>query len=177
MQCRLSNDDGLLQVKMMSDSGVKEVTLLGQNVNSYADRSHITGDAPRRQPPEAALVYAQVGGRSGSLLAPSTSHLRAASSKHTRLPTRDVAWPAQHAVRCPLMPLGAIPMYLAAILFRASAASTARTGRAQCGLRNCWRAVRRSTRRCVCASRRPTPRTSPTTCSRWDCDHLILLTN
>lgn len=31
----------LLQVRMLSDHGVREVTLLGQNVNSYADSSSI----------------------------------------------------------------------------------------------------------------------------------------
>jgi tRNA A37 methylthiotransferase MiaB len=34
------------QVKMLSDQGVKEITLLGQNVNSYADFSNTTNSTP-----------------------------------------------------------------------------------------------------------------------------------
>lgn len=48
------------QVKRMSDSGVKEVTLLGQNVNSYADFSHVPGSRPLSDHPDPFSSYAQV---------------------------------------------------------------------------------------------------------------------
>ena len=44
-----------LQVKMLSDQGCKEITLLGQNVNSYADFSHLQAGlvAPPHLPRQA----------------------------------------------------------------------------------------------------------------------------
>jgi len=47
----------ILQVKLLSEEGVKEVTLLGQNVNSYADFSQEGRWVPDSDTPFG--IYAQ----------------------------------------------------------------------------------------------------------------------
>ena len=58
-----SSGSALLQVRALSDQGFKEVTLLGQNVNSYADASEVApeqGPGPSRHTAGAFDAYAQV---------------------------------------------------------------------------------------------------------------------
>lgn len=53
----------LRQVQILSQQGIKEVTLLGQNVNSYADDSALLGQQKGAHPkPDADpfAVYARV---------------------------------------------------------------------------------------------------------------------
>ncbi|KAK9864446.1 hypothetical protein WJX84_002398 [Apatococcus fuscideae] len=47
------------EVKRLSDRGVKEVTLLGQNVNSYTDFSHVPGPRPLPDQSDPFSSYAQ----------------------------------------------------------------------------------------------------------------------
>ncbi|KAK9848481.1 hypothetical protein WJX84_012363 [Apatococcus fuscideae] len=47
------------EVQRLSDSGFKEVTLLGQNVNSYADFSHVPGSRPVPDQQDPFAAYAQ----------------------------------------------------------------------------------------------------------------------
>jgi tRNA A37 methylthiotransferase MiaB len=54
-------DSILREVEQLSEQGVKEITLLGQNVNSYADLSHLQQQPPSQQPPSSSSsqsVYA-----------------------------------------------------------------------------------------------------------------------
>ena len=52
----------LRQVQILSQQGIKEVTLLGQNVNSYADDSTLLGQKGAHAEPDADpfAVYARV---------------------------------------------------------------------------------------------------------------------
>lgn len=56
--------DVLSQVQILSQQGIKEVTLLGQNVNSYADDSALLGQQKSAQSEpdvDPFAVYARVG--------------------------------------------------------------------------------------------------------------------
>jgi hypothetical protein len=77
-------DSILREVEQLSEQGVKEVTLLGQNVNSYADLSHL-----QQQQPQS--LSAGKGDPSGSTSSSSMREIYAPGFSSVSKPKRDGA--------------------------------------------------------------------------------------
>lgn len=75
----------LQEVQQLSEQGVREVTLLGQNVNSYADLSHLQ-QHQGQQPQQQQLGSLGKGASSSNSSGGSCSSRNSSSSSHVHVP-------------------------------------------------------------------------------------------